>query len=420
MGSFTAELAALVVLVFGLQLAMLAGVKQLLVIGVLAWSLGSAWFSPIPPGLGALGGSLLIVAAIAKTRKRYGRRYVESRLVWFPLVISAVGALLALYQPKRADLLADAANAAAMGLLVVMAARYIKGSDLIHAMFIAMTILGLTSLAMLFSGVRNPEDVDRFSGVTSNPNHLGIVAFMWVALSFAISRKATIWVVPAAAVLVLLSGSRGGAVALAVSLAAGFWAQARSEGSSSNGNIGRRALVIVSIVVLAFAIGIVIHSARNADSGIALLRTGDSGRSLAWSDRWQLIQERPWTGYGFGSPDLGDLSGSVILIGDAASVLALQVGLVGLLLFAALTVGFIFRTRWWESPALSSLIFAAVVSWSVEAWILGVGAMTTAVFWLSVGALTQSPRTGSARATRSVMVQVDNASSPRNRLGVLG
>lgn len=378
----------LIVLAIGAttMLVLFASVPALLTVGMLAWSLGSTWFSPLQRGEGAVIGGILLMAASAKSRLVSLR---ESRVVWFPVAAGSLALLLAPILPQGAAGLRDPAQILTMGVVIIVVARQVPSSTAIPAYFKALTILAISSLAMWVVGIHDPESGTRFSGIAGNPNLLGIVAFLWVALSFEVGRRATLASAPLAASLVLLSGSRGSAFALAAALIAGLWVQAGSSESARSWRHVYRSALVASAAALGLGVAAQI---RNQPDGptIELLRSTDSGRLLAVTERWQLFTERPWTGYGFAEQLFAGKATSPVLIGDVPGVLALQLGIFGLVLFTVFVVGML-TTRWRTSPALAALIFSTLTSWAAEAWILGAGAMTTAVFWLSLAALTARP-----------------------------
>lgn len=132
------------------------------------------------------------------------------------------------------------------------------------------------------------------------------------------------------------------------------------------------------------------------------LSTG-SGRTEIWKYARQLIDRRPWFGYGFGStdklfekgyfPDLPEFQGGHVHNGYLEELL--NVGWIGALpLFLALAylifigVAFLFKpvsfTRNYRlTVAFYAVVLAGVVSSTVESWLTSVGSVFCFPFWLA-------------------------------------
>lgn len=359
----------------------------LLAVGMLAWSLDSAWFSPLPAGVGGSVGALLVGAAIFRARMDGSQPRGVPRIAWFPAGAAFVGLLLSPFALAPTNSARDAIEVMIMGLLVVLVARWVAVDSVVKGLFVGLTFPVLASAGLWITGISMPGAGLRFSGVTGNPNHLGILAFIWVALSFGIGRYVVFFTAPLGLYLVLLTGSRGSTLALVAALIAGFWVRSRGRAQTATGRIGRRLLIALTAGLVVLLVYLQVRNASNTDPALTVLRTDDSGRLDAAAGAWSLFQERPWSGYGFGVLGVEQAAGAHFW----PVTIAVQMGVLGLALFGILLVS-ILRTPWPSSPTLAALVFSAIASWISESWPLGAGSMTTAAFWLAVASLASRPQ----------------------------
>ena len=130
-----------------------------------------------------------------------------------------------------------------------------------------------------------------------------------------------------------------------------------------------------------------------------------SGREEAWQVAWGLILERPFSGYGFGTEDLifafvgasfEEHSGA--MAHNSYLGLALQVGLVGALLFFLplfqVTLNTYRRALAFRNPLLLALTASTVAALTIavsESWIYSAGTALALPFWVIFGLLATVP-----------------------------
>ena len=370
----------------------------LLVLGFIVWSMGFTWILGVPRALAVSGGLILIAASIFKLQRENGSSRRPHPVAYFPLAMAVLGIVLipwATY-PEFPQ------SVVALGVLTLLAARTIPAELLTRSAFVATSFLAALNFALLL--LRQPEAylAGRFQGIAENPNGLGSFTFLWVALSFGISRRAVLIVTPLATILAVASGSRGGTLALIAAVAAGVWVGGLA-GRRGRGRWVARILLGVTLVSLAWYIHRLFGGADSALSDAALLRTIDSSRVDVAAESWSRFLEKPLTGWGMGQTDLA-FEAHVQPV-----TIAYQVGVIGLVLFFALAVTMVL-TRWRHSPALAALVFGSLVAWTAESWILSTSDLAL-IFWMALATLTSQslndaneppPWSTSTRATHSV------------------
>lgn len=253
----------------------------------------------------------------------------------------------------------------------------------------------------------DPFAAGRFRGILSNANTLGYFAAptlpLWWALaeaeSSALRRAAMYLGVSATGVALLLSGSRAGLLAAVSGITFGLLA-ARGH---------RRALVWVALTVVAVGSLVALTdraapALRSGQERILHAGTG-SGRVEAWREAVSFIEERPVTGWGFGStpivlPALGssDLlqafkQGGHVHNGylEAALELGVPGGLLLLLLMvwsasAALRAANAPGWRGHLGAAIFGAIVAGIVESAFETGLTGVGGLFALPFGVVMAA----------------------------------
>jgi O-antigen ligase len=153
---------------------------------------------------------------------------------------------------------------------------------------------------LVFVSPETTEDAARLSSGLDNPNELATILVAAIALSIGLARALAdapllrLAVIGAAALCltgVLLTGSRGGLVALAVALVAFVIIEARI-----------RARLVVVIVVVALAVtGYYSHVASpELRERVSDVSSG-SGRTDLWEVAWRMVEDRPVAGVGAGN-----------------------------------------------------------------------------------------------------------------------
>ena len=243
----------------------------------------------------------------------------------------------------------------------------------------------------------------RVSGVFNNPNTLGLLAmqasfllnYRWETERRPLAKRLYLLAALAAAICVMISGSRAAALGLIVGLV--VLAATRGFAEHRYLQVAMRSLLIV---VLAFVLTAVIFP----QFGSGLLRLEIGSRTLLWSRALLLASEHPIFGVGFGASDWLFLRDSlylksigIFISGSHSSPLRLlvDIGIVGLLLA---TIGFVSTLRYsirrlsqFHDPRLGSalvaLVVASLTNSAFESWLFGFGSSSTVPFWLCLAVL---------------------------------
>jgi O-antigen ligase len=241
----------------------------------------------------------------------------------------------------------------------------------------------LTNLPYLALG-----DRARFQGWTINPNTLGILCGVAIPVFVAafVNARASLKLlagacIPLAAVMLLLTGSRGSLIGAAI----GTIAVLRTVSAT---RIAIVPLLVVALVVVgptatsAYRTG----AAPNEPTAATLLghldRRGDSGRTEVWPRGWEEMWRHPFTGAGLSTSaarfDRGEFGGFRVFEGghfhNSYLEAGVELGLGGLLLLGAVGV-----------YGLSLLLWPAHRQ---DAWAAGLAAGGAAMAMFETGALT--------------------------------
>jgi hypothetical protein len=222
----------------------------------------------------------------------------------------------------------------------------------------------------------------------------------------------------AAAICVVISGSRAAALGLVV----GVLVYGRMRGLVQHRSLQFAGRTLAALL-LAFILLVIVFP----DFGSALFRTETASRTLLWSRAILLAADRPYFGVGFGASDLVFFRDSlylrsinVFISGSHSSPLRLLVdmGITGL---ALATMGFVATLRHsirhlprFHDPklgaALIALTAASLTNSAFESWLFGFGSSSTVPFWLCLAVLSYqadavniSRRTSRARAARGAV-----------------
>lgn len=197
--------------------------------------------------------------------------------------------------------------------------------DLQHATTVLVAAVGFIAVLEALGLRPLASSVSRPGSLLGNASDQGVIGVIAVAILLApvvesvVSRGAAgggarasaprrgldrPWVLPmallAGALTVVLSGSRGALVALAVTLvtvAAGVLVTLRpsSAGAPRRTVLGWTAGALIAVVGMALALpGTAARVLGTSPVSAATVE----GRALLWSETWRLIQDRPWTGVG--------------------------------------------------------------------------------------------------------------------------
>jgi O-antigen ligase len=256
-------------------------------------------------------------------------------------------------------------------------------------------------------GTWDDSSINRFRGLTTNPNSLGPLCVLSVATFVAMAWRArarrvrAAWAIGAVAAFVLLVGSRSNtAFVAAAGAAVGAAAMFGVRELKRRGTSGRDVAVGTAIAV---AIGSVF--VWKWFWSISDLLTGDEtfgNRRRIWDQMLRTAELRPWRGWGYWAFWNVTDSGAVIRLGSAhnsAIEVYLGLGRVGMVFFAAIVsfavVGVALRL--WVSFSLPAIWLSVVLL------VLLVGHLTESfVLWHSYNwALVCAMSVGCWASTRS-------------------
>lgn len=277
----------------------------------------------------------------------------------------------------------------------------------------AVSFLTFANAVVLVSTFGN----GRVAGLYANPNHLGLQCGLLLpvalqALFATGSRVRRLWFGVVAMLVVVegvLSGSRGGLVAMAAGSIFLLWSMRRDLPK----------WVIACAFGLPITIGLV-FGAQLADSH--LLSADNGPREGLWNLFPAVFLQAPVVGHGFGTTaeSLGPYLGLINYTEPLGSefhnsylnVLS-DLGAVGGAIFGWVLVG-LGRRLWSVEPATGSLIVASLAAGMFESWFFGFGEGFALVFWLSVVfVLSDWRKQESKQAPRSRVVSAVGARAPQ-------
>jgi len=252
-----------------------------------------------------LAGGVLAVAWGAQLMRRHDLRL----LIRDRPVVSIAAAGLALWAASSSlwaideDVALSSAFRLAQGLLLVFII-YSALREPRHVRWVLGTYVGGAVITALFAlGSAATGGLTRLSGENANPNELaalflpGVVLSVFAALGerrpllrWAASGAATILLVA-----LLLTGSRGGLLGLAVALVAGI--VVAGAGRVRFGLVAVTLVIGGSVVVYYAAFA----PAEQADRVAAISDDGGSGRTDLWRVASEVASDRPLTGVGAGN-----------------------------------------------------------------------------------------------------------------------
>jgi O-antigen ligase len=229
-------------------------------------------------------------------------------------LLSAVWSPLHLLTVQRA-LSFGVMAAAIVGLSLTWSSRHVVRNDL----GMLVSVLGISTLVnLLLLVLRVPwaSAAGRLHGFLENPNTIGVVATVAIPLAVGLAATAKrpsgrAWwsvLVVSCSVALFASSSRAGLLAVGLGLIA-FAIQSRSlilEAWSRRAHGLAAEAEGIGFIVLLVALLVMVLASVVPASHIPLLERltfSDSGRSSAWVELVHLWQQRPLTGWGFGTTD---------------------------------------------------------------------------------------------------------------------
>ena len=338
-------------------------------------------------GRAAAAATAAVATAAVVDRHRRLLEVLVLLLVWL--------ALSALWAASSANVLGDLWHWAALALLWLVLATTLDSPRwlrLAAAAFVAGAILSL-AIGVAAGSLTDPETEGRLEGAAGDPNFLAASLVPAIVLAGALVggvrdallRGAVVIAIPVLAAGLVMSQSRGGALA-----AAGTLLLALVAFKGKRRHVAGFALLAVGVAVAAFA------ATPAAWERITTLDPGGSGRSSLWTVAWRVTSDKPLAGVGLDNfvvvardyvREPGALTRVERIAEDPQYVhnLYLHVlaesGIVGLALYLAFVVGCL-RAAWVAADR-----FAARGDPSMEtlarAVFVGAGSMLISAFFLS-------------------------------------
>ncbi|MCB1590819.1 MAG: O-antigen ligase family protein [Alphaproteobacteria bacterium] len=318
------------------------------------------------------------------------------------LVVLLVQILLAcLYAPHMTYAVACFISLVAVFMILYFASIFLDEGEILYAVLIAISVICVISIIAYFvtpEFARMGEWIDgqhvpgnRLSGVTGNPNSMGLMAAFALIIAthyrtdFARKNLPVFGIcVFLNIVALLMSNSRSSLAAMIVSLSAAYFLKFTPQR-------------ILAASVLA-ACGIAFLLLVDLEAIMALLsRSGDAreittatGRTYIWETAIQLIEERPFTGWGYTSTK-EILPLHAYEIGhppQSTHNLYLQMlfamGIPGLTTFLALMfVKFYFSMKFQDFFKITIMIFLLLHGFTESTIFVGMAGSTTIMFGLA-------------------------------------
>jgi O-antigen ligase len=242
------------------------------------------------------------------------------------------------------------------------------------------------------------QEDGRFRGCLVNPNTLGLLAALFSPLVLWRFFQRKWWSDAALFVAIwislILAATRNGLIAALVGTAIVlFW------------SISRAWLLFGAVAVFGL-IGLLIGNLENLSEDSALARlaptaeVGSAGRTDMWDLGWDLIQQSPIIGHGFGTEDLAFSEGSFReyegkRFHNSYLGMAYELGYVGVAAFFGPLI-LLALTQFWRRRGMTELalphvllavLVAGLVSAFFESWIYSVGNALSFPFWTCVALL---------------------------------
>lgn len=346
--------------------------------------------------LGVWAGTFCVCLLFAKVWA--GRMFRPDNIFLLPLLGLIV--ISCLYAPSPAYSFGAALSLISVIALFYTASALLERQDILLALIWGVTLISFLSLIAYFAFPQVGRGLEwqggrqvlshRLSGVTGTPNAIGLYASfaLMVAFFYRQSNNGRVgaFVLAFSAINFLalaLSDSRTSVAILVLSLAAAFFSVPTP-----------RRVAVLCFGIAAVALGALVIDPESIME--ALSRSGDAeeittgtGRVYIWATVLELIQQKPWTGWGFASSSFV-LPNYAKVIGHTPShahnmwlQLVFSVGYGGLFLFGSLVIiKLVMAVRTGDRFLLSLLVFLLLGGLTEPSVFKGVASMATVVFAL--------------------------------------
>ncbi len=233
----------------------------------------------------------------------------------------------------------------------------------------------------------------RLSGIAGSPNSIGLASAFGLLIAFFYMRyfkpQGSWWIYLFSAInglALFMSDSRTSTIALFLALSVVFFARL------SVARLSFIFLVAALCLLGAIIVDIETFLAAFSRSGDASEITTGTGRSYIWKTSIELINQKPLTGWGYGSPvfilpQYADVIGhSPAHAHNMLLQVLFSVGYPGMLLFALLyAIKFYYSVKWKDTFKIATLVFLLVNGLTEASIFRGVASLSTLIFAVVLG-----------------------------------
>ena len=216
------------------------------------------------------------------------------------------------YAPHMTYALASFFSLISIFMTLFWASRFLNEEEILYSVFLTITLICIISIIAYYTHpvfARMGEWVEgehvpgnRLSGVTGNPNSMGLMAAFTLIIAthywkpFWI-RNPPIYIICVALNLIalLMSNSRSSLAAMIVSLAAAYFTNVTPH------RILAASILVCLTIAFFFLVDIEALMEMVSRSGNAEEITTATGRTYIWETAIRLIEQRPLTGWGYTS-----------------------------------------------------------------------------------------------------------------------
>lgn len=274
---------------------------------------------------------------------------------------------------------------------------------------IALSIVGViviaTSLAYLAALPGTAYLGGRLRGPLKNPNTLAAILPLILPAIVATWRRTAIPAWAASALLIWLTGSRAGLLALALQGALWAWGQLRVA--------GRVSLSLLAVVLGYLWVPNIMQQIASGGAGDSSVLRGNNSRDAVWAYSQELVAQHPIRGSGLASYT------SDFETGSSVYAVWIQGGLVAGVLITGTFLLALWRaksTRDWRIWVIAG----GLVNAAFEGWILAAGTVPALILWACVAGTLYSGRSNKNEATRRDAVPSVSPGNPRGRARQVG
>ncbi|MBP9014357.1 MAG: O-antigen ligase family protein [Smithella sp.] len=277
---------------------------------------------------------------------------------------------------------------------------YLQDEDSQHKFMIILSVIFIFINIYAFYSIRNYASdayIDgRIKVFFRNPNSAGLTAMISTLLflygtrmaATPVSRNIFFLNVLISGLMVFLSGSRASVLGLLMGLMTFYLMNLR---------LGHKKIRLMLAIMIVSFVMLTVVTLLFPQATERLFENDSSGRLIAWALGWNMFQDTPFFGVGFGSSDLkmqiaGAQNPELYFYGVHNSYLRLLIecGVIGLFL-SAIPILYTMIKAWRSivsvqnmqlNAVMMSLVVAGLVNAVFEDWLFGFGSSSTVPFWL--------------------------------------